>query len=160
MREKLFNRANRESRYTAARNAPKARAENSSIFFRMVICGICGDRGILGRANRGSFTCLYRKFEKNLSPSKPLGAQLALQSRGDDERNYDSIGNRMHREVKRASRNFSNRAEGPRPPAWNSGAVSAAISFQRVFLQDVPAASPGNSCARPALTRVRGERGT
>src|SRR6266404_9110596 len=116
MREKLFNRANRESRYTAARNAPKARAENSSIFFRMVICGICGDRGILGRANRGSFTCLYRKFEKNLSPSKPLGAQLALQSRGDDERNYDSIGNRMHREVKRASRNFSNRAEGPRPP--------------------------------------------
>src|SRR5439155_23619675 len=36
-RAKALRRANRESRYTAARKAPSARAENNKIFLRMVI---------------------------------------------------------------------------------------------------------------------------
>src|SRR5579864_5767874 len=42
-RAKPFSRANRETRYTAARKAPRARAENNRIFLRIVIEQLSSD---------------------------------------------------------------------------------------------------------------------
>src|SRR5215472_12151264 len=77
-RAKPLSRAKRETRYTAARKAPRARAENNKIFLRMVIeqfgLGVAGDFGPQDLARRMIPDPRTAIFENSLA-LRTLGAQ-------------------------------------------------------------------------------------
>src|SRR5437762_786219 len=73
-RAKALRRANRESRYTAARKAPSARAENNKIFLRMVIKQALGwTRAVNSGPQSASAVLMLISIEYQLIPLPTVG---------------------------------------------------------------------------------------